>query len=177
MGKRKKKGNWRNHEQKIAKDNKSIKKVLPSLPGSARFVREQMGFPVSRSEWPSASQGPRLFLPSFPLPTRKLRDRIPEAQGLGRQFLCSSIWSCKDSVPGHTASFCPSSWHPGDGSPRVQAAPPLRGKLEKGGQNAFWIPSLGNAALLKALAFEKNPFGLQEPDIASSIRGGTAVLE
>lgn len=30
--------------------------------------------------------------------------------------------------------------------------------------------------MLRVLAFDKYPLGLREPDIASSVRGGTAIL-
>lgn len=114
-----KKGTGEIMSRKLQRTINQFKKVFPSLPGSARFVKEQIGFPISQSERPSAPRGPRLLLPHPGRPGTGFQ-KPWEWEG---QFLCPSIWSCRDSVPGHTASFCPSSWHPGDGSPRAQAAP------------------------------------------------------
>lgn len=47
-------------------------------------------------------------------------------------------------------------------------------QLEQGGHSAFLVSSLGNAAVLRILVFEKNPLMLKEPDIVSPISGGTA---
>lgn len=37
-------------------------------------------------------------------------------------------------------------------------------QLRKRGWSAFWVSSLRNAAVLRVLAFEKNPLGLKKPD-------------
>lgn len=87
------------------------------------------------------------------------------------------MWNCRDTKSGHIGQLLLQQLTSMGSQFQGAGCFQLRGKLEKGGESAFWISSLGNAAVLRVLAFEKNPLGLKEPDIASSIRGGTAILK
>lgn len=175
MGKRQK-GCWGTKSQKWQRTINQFKEKFPSPPESVRFIREQVALP-------------HFLVRAAFRPHREERTRTPQGRsGTASQklkweglFLCSGTGSCR----AQTSIQCPEAGQlllqPGDGSSRAQAAPRWKwaggwgvggrtGRVHSGSR--VW-----GMMLCSVLDFEKNRLGLKEPDIASSIKGGTAIFK
>lgn len=85
-------------------------------------------------------------------------------------MICSGTWGCtaqgSRQCQAREANFCSSSRHLGDSRSTLAPWAQLSTQLGPGGQSAFLVSGVGNAAVLRVSAFERNPLGLKEPDIA-----------
>lgn len=70
-----KKGTGEIKSKKLQRTINQFKKIFPSLPETARFIREQAAFLISQSEQPCSPSGNGMT----PTPPRKLRDTFLEA--------------------------------------------------------------------------------------------------